>query len=233
LSQSTIAPDIWNRELNTTSLREVAVDAEDTLNKNEHSECRHMNFIHQINCSKHRRQYPVVQQQQRSTTSTFVDGTSRMNEEMTEIHSAQHDLTVIDEYMEKAGKANAALTSADIKHNINWLLSEAKRERDGEFTAMDEYNRCYLRIPTRQSVVNQVNETETIAMQVQQQNVEMEHPITSPAHVLPPTRPRSLPLGVPTLEVALAALDNIQWKQTNQDDAQKELEKAFNFNASC
>jgi hypothetical protein len=147
---------------------------------------------------------------------------------MAEIRAAQHDLTVIDEYMEKAGKANAAITSADIKHNINWLLAEAKRERDGEFTAMDEYNRLYSRIPTKQPVIAQIND-EAVAMQVQEQNVETGHSITSSAHVLPPTRPRPLPLGVPPLEVALAALDNIQWQQTHQDDAQKELEKAFIF----
>jgi hypothetical protein len=76
---------------------------------------------------------------------------------MAEIRAAQHDLNVINEYMERAGKANVALTSADINHNINWLLAEAKRERDNEFTAMDEYNRLYSRIPTRQPVIAQIN----------------------------------------------------------------------------
>jgi hypothetical protein len=69
--------------------------------------------------------------------------------------------------MEKAGKANAALTSADIKHNINWLLAEAKRERDGEFTAIDAYNRLYSRIPPRQPVIDQVND-EAVVMQKQE-----------------------------------------------------------------
>jgi hypothetical protein len=145
---------------------------------------------------------------------------------MADIRAAQHDLTVIDEYMEKAGKANVALTSADIKHNIEWLLAEAKRERDGEFTSRDAYNRLYSRIPPRQTMFDQVND-ESVAMQVQELNVETGHSLTSPAHVLPPTRPRPLPIGVPPLEVALAALDNIQLQQTHQDDAQKELEKAF------
>jgi hypothetical protein len=75
---------------------------------------------------------------------------------MAEILAAQHDLTVIDEYMEKAGKANAVLTSADIKHNIDWLLAEAKREHEGEFTAMEAYNRLYSRIPLRQQMIDQV-----------------------------------------------------------------------------
>jgi hypothetical protein len=99
-------------------------------------------------------------------------------------------------------------------------------ERDGEFTSMDAYNRLYSRIPPRQLTFDQVND-EVVAMQVQEQNVEIGHSITSPTHVLPPTRPRPLPIGVPSLEVALAALDNIQWQQTHQDDARNELEKAF------
>jgi hypothetical protein len=221
LNSTSKAPDIWSKQ-------SASDDDDELLNTGEHFECNHMNFIHQINCSHHRRQYPVIPQQQRNITSTFVDDSSRSEKEMTEIRAAQHDLTVIDEYMEKAGKANAALTSADIKHNIDWLLAEAKRERAGEFTAMDEYNRLYSRIPQRQPIVNQVNETEVV-MQMQQLNAETEHSITSPTHILPPTRPRPLPIGVPPLEVALAALDNIQWQQTHQDDAQKELEKAFIF----
>jgi hypothetical protein len=185
-----------------------------------------MNFLHQINCAHHRRQYPAIPQQQRNILSTVVDDLQRSEDEMAEIRAAQHDLNVIDEYMDKAGKANVALTSADIKYNIEWLLAEAKRERSGEFTAMDAYNRLYSRIPQRQPIVDQVNETEVV-MQLQQLNAETEHSITSPTHVLPPTRPRPLPIGVPPLEVALAALDNIQWQQTHQDDLQKELEDAF------
>jgi hypothetical protein len=48
LSQSTIAPDIWNRESNPMQSREVYDQT--TLDINEHSECLHMNFIHQMNC---------------------------------------------------------------------------------------------------------------------------------------------------------------------------------------
>jgi hypothetical protein len=187
-----------------------------------------MNFIHQINCAQHRRQYPVIPQQQRYTMNSFAYDDNRLSEEMAEIQAARHDLTVIDEYMEKAGKANAVLTSADIKYNIDWLLAEAKREREGEFTAMDAYNRLYSRIPPRQPVIYQAND-DAVVMQVQEQNVETGHSITSPAHVSPPARPRPLPIGVPPLDVALAALDNIQWQQTHQDDAQKELEKVFIF----
>jgi hypothetical protein len=75
-------------------------------------------------------------------------------------------------------------------------------------------------------VIDQMN-NDAVAMQVQELDVEIEHSTTSPAHVLPPTRPRALPIGVPPLEVALAALDNIQWQQNHQDDLQKELEEAF------
>jgi hypothetical protein len=42
-----------------------------------------------------------------------------LGNKIAEIRAAQHDLIVIDEYMEKAGKANTVLTSADIKHNIS------------------------------------------------------------------------------------------------------------------
>jgi hypothetical protein len=185
-----------------------------------------MNFIHQINWTHHRRKYPAIPQQQRNITSTFVDDLKSSEAERAEIRAAQHDLTVIDEYMQKAGEANVVLTSADITHNIDWLLAEAKRERNGGFTPMNAYNRLYSRIPQRQPTIDQVNE-EAVVMQVQEQNVEMGHSITSPAHVLSPTRPRPLPIGVPPLEVALAALDNIQWQQNHQDDLQKELEEAF------
>jgi hypothetical protein len=155
LSSSSTAPDIWNKR--------SKFDEHEVLNTGEHVECKHMNFIHQINCAHHRRQYPVILQQQRNITSTLVDNLQKSEEEMAEIRAAQHDLTVIDEYMEKAGKANVALTSADIKHNIDWLLAEAKRERDGEFTSMDAYNRLYSHIPLRQPTFDQVNE-ETVAM---------------------------------------------------------------------
>jgi hypothetical protein len=110
LSASSTAPDIWNKR--------SKVDEHEVLNIGEHVECKHMNFIHQINCKHHRRQYPVISQQQRNITSTLVDNLQKSEEEMAETRTAQHDLTVIAEYMEKAGKANVALTSADIKHNI-------------------------------------------------------------------------------------------------------------------
>jgi hypothetical protein len=121
-----------------------------------------MNFIHQINCPRHRRKYRLDSRQQRYERSAFVDDRNSSNAEMDEMRAAQHELDVIYEYIEKAGKANAMLTSEDIKHNIDWLLAEARCERDGEFTAMNAYNRLYSRIPPRQPVIDQVNDNEVV-----------------------------------------------------------------------